>query len=116
MGALRQLFGRKHRESKGAAYKAIVQPVVSYCASLWILWQSTHLKRLEKLHKELTLAGKNYRLKIENVETNYFNQTNCRTCSGFYFSSRYLVESLLAKQSYCSSMGRPNALHGKHYR
>ena len=28
MGALRQLFGRKHRESKGAAYKAIVQPVV----------------------------------------------------------------------------------------
>ena len=53
MGALRLLFGRKHKEAKIKAFKAIVQPVIGYCAALWIPWQSTHLKRLEKLHKEL---------------------------------------------------------------
>ena len=49
------LFGRKHREAKIKIFKAIVQPVFSYCAAVWIPWQKTALDRLEKIRKEFAV-------------------------------------------------------------
>lgn len=46
------LFGRKHRDAKIKIFKAIVQPVFSYCAAVWMPWQKTSLDRLEKIRYE----------------------------------------------------------------
>ena len=55
IGAIRMLFGRKHRDAKIRIFKAIVQPVFSYCAAVWIPWQKTALDRLEKIRREFAV-------------------------------------------------------------
>ena len=55
IGAIRMLFGRKHREAKIRLFKAIVQPVLSYCAAVWIPWQKTALDRLDNIRKEFSV-------------------------------------------------------------
>ena len=51
-GALRFLFGHRHQMAKLRAYKAVVLPVMTYCASVWLPWQKTFSDKLRKVTRE----------------------------------------------------------------